>query len=172
MQDLRAGRKNKLFLAALWMFAVMAALNVVLYAAVVSPAASRVHGQRSALSELRKRQTEALLFQKQRQAFAGLKTGMPTQKDVPLIIKDLIQSARKLNLTTGAISSDIPKQDAGSQTLLMLTVPVSGPYQDLKRFIYEVETTDRLVGIQDLKLFKDKGRLKLEMKLVTYIRSA
>jgi hypothetical protein len=40
----------------------------------------------------------------------------------------------------------------------------------VKRFIFEVETSTRLVGIQDLKLASDKGRVKLQMKLVTYIR--
>jgi hypothetical protein len=33
-----------------------------------------------------------------------------------------------------------------------------------------VETSDRLVGIQELKLDSDQGKVRLEMKLVTYIK--
>jgi Tfp pilus assembly protein PilO len=54
--------------------------------------------------------------------------------------------------------------------MLTFTFPASGAYADVKRFIYEVETSKRLVGIQDLKLSSEKGRVKLQMKLVTYIR--
>jgi hypothetical protein len=33
-----------------------------------------------------------------------------------------------------------------------------------------VETTDRLIGIQDLRFAAEKQDVKLDMKLVTYIR--
>jgi Tfp pilus assembly protein PilO len=48
-------------------------------------------------------------------------------------------------------------------------VPASGAYGNIKRFIYDIETSDRMIGIQDLKLDSEKGKVKLQMKLVTYI---
>ena len=102
--------------------------------------------------------------------FAGLISGIPTQKDVPLLIKDLVQTARRLNLSVEAINSDIPTPARGGLTMLTFTFPASGAYADIKRFIYDVETSDRIVGIQDVKLGSEKGRVKMQMKLVTYIR--
>ena len=145
-------------------------LNLLVYGVVVAPAAKRFAGDQQQYRDLKKEHAEAVLFQKQKQLFAGLTSGIPAQKDVPLLIKDLVQTARRLKLSVDAINSDIPTPGSGGLTMLTFTVPASGAYADIKRFIYEVETSDRLVGIQDVKLTSEKGRVKLQMKLVTYIR--
>jgi Tfp pilus assembly protein PilO len=145
-------------------------LNVLVYTFAVVPASARLTASRQQYADLKREHAEALLFQKQKQAFAGLMAGIPTQKDVPLLIKELVQTARRLNLTMDAINSDIPAQGVGGMTMLTFTFPAAGSYPDVKRFIYEIETSSRLVGIQDLKLASEKGRVKLQMKLVTYIR--
>lgn len=145
-------------------------LNLLVYGVVVAPAARRLDADRQQYGALKKEHAEAVLFQKQKQLFAGLLTGIPAQKDVPLLIKELVQRARRLNLSVEAINSDIPTPGSGGMTLVTFTFPASGAYADIKRFIYEVETSDRLVGIQDVKLGSEKGRVKMQMKLVTYIR--
>ena len=81
-----------------------------------------------------------------------------------------MQTARRVHLSVEAINSDIPTPGLGGLTMLTFTFPASGAYADIKRFIYEVETSDRIVGIQDVKLGSEKGRVRLQMKLVTYIR--
>lgn len=145
-------------------------LNLLVYGAVVAPAARRLAGERQQYGELKKEHADAVLFQKQKRLFAGLTAGIPAQKDVPLLINDLVQTARRLNLSVGVINSDIPTPGRGGLTMLTFTFPASGAYADIKRFIYEVETSDRIVGIQDVKLGSEKGRVGLQMKLVTYIR--
>jgi Tfp pilus assembly protein PilO len=146
------------------------ALNLLLYAYAVVPANASLAASRQQYADLKREHAEAVLFQKQKQLFAGLTSGIPAQKDVPLLIKDLAQTARRLHLSVDAISSDIPTQATGGLTMLTFTFPATGAYPDVKRFIYEVETSSRLVGIQDLKFNAEKGRVKLQMKLVTYIR--
>jgi len=148
----------------------LVALNVLVYAFAVAPAAARLAASRQQYADLKREHAEAVLFQKQKQVFAGLLAGIPAQKDVPLLIRDLAQTARRLNLTVDAINSDIPAPGAGGLTMLTFTFPASGSYPDVKRFIYEIESSPRLVGIQDLKLSSEKGRVGLQMKLVTYIR--
>jgi Tfp pilus assembly protein PilO len=145
-------------------------LNLLVYGVVVAPASRRLAADRQQYGELKKEYAEAVLFQKQKRLFAGLISGIPAQKDVPLLIKDLVQTARRLNLSVEAINSDIPTPGLGGLTMLTFTFPASGAYADIKRFIYEVETSDRIVGIQDVRLGSEKGRVKLQMKLVTYIR--
>ena len=145
-------------------------LNLLVFGAVVAPAARRLAVDRHQYGELKKAHADAVLFQKQKQLFAGLSSGIPAQKDVPLLIKDLVQTARRLNLSVEAINSDIPTPGRGGLTMLTFNFPASGAYAGIKRFIYEVETSDRIVGIQDVKLGSEKGRVKMQMKLVTYIR--
>jgi Tfp pilus assembly protein PilO len=158
----------------LWVLAAacagLIALNLLLYAFTVAPANARLVASRQRYADLKKEHAEAVLFQKQKQLFTGLMSGIPAQKDVPLLIKDLAQTARRLHLSVDAINSDIPTQATGGLTMLTFTFPAAGAYPDVKRFIYEVETSSRLVGIQDLKLGAEKGRVRLQMKLVTYIR--
>jgi Tfp pilus assembly protein PilO len=141
-----------------------------LYAGAVAPAADSLNADQGQLSELRRQHADALLFQKQKQALAGLNKGALTQKDVPLLIKDLVQMARRQSLAVDTISSDIPTPTSGGLTVLSFTVPLTGSYPNLKRFIYELETSDRLLGIQGLRLSSDQKGIKLDLKLITYIR--
>ena len=152
------------------MCAGLIALNVLLYTLIVSPASARLAENRQRYSEFKKQYADAVLFQKQKKVVAGIVSDIPRQKDVPLLIKELVQTSRRLNLSVDAVSSDIPQPGSGGLTMFTFTFPASGSYPDVKRFIYEVETSARLVGIQDLKLTSDRGRVKLQMKLVTYIR--
>jgi len=144
--------------------------NLLLYSLLIAPARGRLSDGETKYAELKKRRTEALLFQKQKQELAGFMAGMPAQKDMPLIVKELVQTARKLNLSVAAINYDIPKRGGEELAMLTFTFPAEGRYSDVKRFIYEVETSDRLVGIQDVNLDSDKGRVKLQMKLLMYIK--
>ncbi len=77
--------------------------------------------------------------------------------------------ARRRHLAVGAIDSDIPKQAKDGLAMLTFKLPASGSYGNVKRFLYDVETMDRLVGIQDAKLKTDKGRVKLDLTLLTYV---
>jgi len=68
------------------------------------------------------------------------------------------------------INYDIPRRESGELAMLSFSFPVEGKYPDIKRFIYEVETSDQLIGIQDVSLESDQGTVKLQMKLMTYVR--
>ena len=145
-------------------------MDALLYGAVLAPAAGRLAAEKDLLSTLKRQYADALLFQKQKQALAGLNKGVLTQKDVPLLIKDLVQIARRRGLAVDTINSDIPAPSAGDMTMLAFTVPLSGNYASCKRYIHDLETTDRLVGIQGVRFSSEKQKVKLELKLITYIR--
>ena len=145
-------------------------LDVLLYFTFIVPATDGLKISHVQYSELKKRRTEAVLFQKQRQQLMGIKSGMPTQKDMPLIVKDLVQKARGLDLAVSSIDYDIPNLGREEVAVLTFSFPIEGRYADVKRFIFEVETSDRPVGIQDVKMESVQGRVKLLMKLVTYVK--
>ncbi|OGW38330.1 MAG: hypothetical protein A2X58_02400 [Nitrospirae bacterium GWC2_56_14] len=151
--------------------AVLVSANVLFSVFAAAPSAAGLKELESRSAELRKRNAEAMQFQKQKQDLAGMKTGIQTQKDMPLLVRDLVQTARRLNLRVGPINYDIPKPGSGGLAMLTFSFPAEGRYPDIKRFIYETETSPRLVGIQDVELAAEKGRVKLQVKLVTYIKS-
>ncbi len=152
--------------------AALISVNVLFSLFVTAPSASSLRELESRHAELRKRNAEAMQFQKQKQDLAGIKTGIQTQKDMPLLVKDLAQTARSLNLRVGPISYDIPKPGSGGLAMLTFSLPAEGRYPDIKRFLYEIETSPRLVGLQEVKLDGEKGGVKLQVKLVTYIKSS
>ena len=160
---------NKLRAAALLCIGLVCA-TLLVYFAALAPSVTRLRDLESRYAELRKKHSEALLFQKQKELFTGFRSGIPTQKDMPLLVKDLVQTARKLNLSVAGITYDIPRRAKDDITMLTFSFPAEGAYPNVKRFIHEIETSDRLVGIQDLKIESDQGKVKLQLKLVTYIR--
>jgi Tfp pilus assembly protein PilO len=150
--------------------AALLVLDLALYGGLVAPASARLDADNASYAALRKRHAEAVLYEKQKTAFAGIIAGIPAQKDMPLLVKDLVQTARGQNLAVASVKYDIASRAGGELAQLAFSFPAEGLYPDLKRFIYEVETSDRLVGIQELKMDSDKGRVKLDMKLVTYLK--
>ena len=146
------------------------ALDGILYGVLIAPAASRLASGEARYNELRKRHAVAVLYTKQKPSFSGVVTGIPEQKDMPLLVKDLVLTARRLNLSVSSVKYDIPKRASGELAVLAFSFPAEGRYSDVKRFIYDVETSDRLVGIQELKMDSEKGMVKLELKLLTYVR--
>jgi Tfp pilus assembly protein PilO len=162
--------KNSSLRSALLIFGGLLCLNLAVYGFLIAPSLAWQRTSEAKYSELRKRHAEAVLFQKQKPEFAGIMAGIPAQKDMPLLVKELVQTARRLNLAVASVKYDIPKRTSGELAMLPFSFPTEGRYPDLKRFIYEVETADRLVGIQTLRLGSDQGKVRLDMKLVTYVK--
>lgn len=163
-------RVNKKMRRSLLCCAVLIVANLVLYAFVVSPSTAQLQALQARHSELRKRQADAVLFEKQKSLFAGISSGIPTQNDMPVMIKEVVQTARKLNLKVGPVNYDIPKQGGGNITMLSIPFSAEGSYPSIKRFVYEMESSDRLIGIQDVKLSSGQHHVKLDMKVIAYIK--
>ncbi len=164
----RESVKQLRLVAALFAFLILVDLFV--YSFLIVPSHARMRAAEERIHELKKRQAETVQFKKQKPLFAGLLEGIPAQKDMPLLVKEVVTLARKQNLSIAAVKYDIPRKESGELALLTFSFPAEGRYSDVKRFIYEVETSDRLIGIQDLKLDADQGRVKMQMKLLTYVR--
>ncbi len=164
-----AGENNRLRTTTI-VFVALICVNLLLYGILVAPSAARIKRGGVEVAELRRRHTEAVLFKKQKPLFAGIMAGIPTQNDMPLLVKDLVQNARRLNLSVSSVKYDMPRRAIGELAMLDFSFPVEGRYPDIKRFIHSVETSDRLVGIETLKLTSEQGRVRLDMKLVTYVK--
>jgi Tfp pilus assembly protein PilO len=144
--------------------------DLLLYAGFIVPSKASLRSWEEKYAELRKRRTDAVLFEKHKEELSGIRAGIPTQKDMPLLIKEIVQTARRLHLSVSPIKYEIPNQSGEVPAVVSFAFPVEGKYADVKRFIYEIETSSRPVGIQDLKIGGEKGGVKVQMKLMTYVK--
>jgi Tfp pilus assembly protein PilO len=154
----------------LLVFAGLLCALTLTYCVLVAPRAARLRACRAELTELRRNHAEAVLFERQKPALAKLMAGVPSQNDMPLLVKDLVQDARRLHLSVASVKYDIPGRTGSELAALLFSFPAEGRYPDIKRFVHDVETSGRLVGIKALKLTSDKGRVTMDMKLVTYVK--
>ncbi len=151
-------------------FVSLVCINLFLYILVIARDQAELKAGEAMSVELRMRHAEAVVFKAQKPLIAGLLNGIQEQKDMPLLMKELEQMAKRLHLAVAAINYEIPRRESGELAMLSFSFPVEGRYPDIKRFIYEVETSGRLIGIQDVKLESDKGNVKMQLKLMTYVR--
>ena len=169
-KELLTGRESRKLRVWLLIFGALFLVTALLYGFLLVPSAATLEEKERAHADLRKRYADTVLFKKQKESFAGIRAGITEQKDMPILIKELVQTARRLNLAVAAVSYDMPKPGGQGLTMLPFSFPVEGSYPNVKRFIYEIESSDRLIGIQDIRLDGEKGRVKLQLKLVTYIK--
>jgi Tfp pilus assembly protein PilO len=161
---------DKKLRTAAMVFAGLVLADLLVYFVFIVPSSAGLSTGEKKYAELRKRHTEAVLFKKEKTLFTGIMAGVPAQKDMPILVKELVQTARRLNLKVAAINYDIPKSVSGELVMLSFLFPIEGRYADIKRFIYDIETSDRFVGILELKFESEKGNVKLNMKLMTYVK--
>lgn len=163
-------RQNRKLQAAALLCACLLAVDLLLFLAVVRPLAADLRERELRNADLRKRHAAAVLFQQQKKTFGVVAANVPTQKDMPLLVKELVQTARGLSLRVATVNYDIPKSGGEGITMLSFSFPVAGRYPDLKRFIYELETSRRLIGIKELELKDTHEGVDLDLKLITYVR--
>ena len=113
-----------------------------------------------------------------RKDFAHVLTLMPTPRDftrLPLAISEMAQRDR---VTLPSLSYSLEKSDEGLATKAVLQGAVTGQYNDLRRFIYHLEASDRLLlFIEDLSVGRSSDVKKertgkmitVNIRIATYI---
>src|SRR5574337_2231853 len=95
---------NKRLRTAALVFAGLVIADLLVYFIFVTPSAARLASSQMKYAELKRRHAEAILFKKQKPLFAGISAGITTQKDMPLLVKEVVQTARRLNLKVEAVN--------------------------------------------------------------------
>jgi len=163
-------RLNNRLRTAILIVGALLFVNLLVCLIFLMPGAEKLKERERRYVELRKRYSEAVMFKKQKEALAGLKASIPTQKDIPLLVKYLVQTAKRLRLSVASVNYDISRPGREGITVLSFSFPAEGTYPSIKQFIYEIETADRLLAIEGMDLGKDQGRVKLQMKLMSYVK--
>jgi hypothetical protein len=163
------------------------ALNVILLAAVVYPLTVRVRG-----AEDRAQAAEASLAAAQRedQAARGLVQGRDRtdtalqsfyQKVLPnsrssarqITYLRLAQLAEEHHLRSSHRSADVGRNAQGTLQRLRFTMALEGSYDDVRRFIYQLESGTDFIVIDSVALAEGAdpgGSLQLTLALSTYFQ--
>lgn len=165
------------------------ALNVLLYAGVVYPLSAREHSseEREAaaareLAAAQRQDTDARnLVQGRDRTDAALKS---FYKDVlpanlararNITYLRLAQLAEEHNLTPGRRAFEEPdKNREGALSRLKSTMLLEGEYDDIRRFIYQVESNPDFIVIDSVSIAQASGQgapLTLTLGLSTYFRA-
>lgn len=162
--------RNRRLQAAFLALTVLVLVAALVYLAAVRPLSGDLEEQRQRIAGMRRDISAAVVFEQQQKSAGSISTAVLTQKDMPLLVKDLVQRARQAGLSVGSVDYEIPRSGGGGLAKLVFHFPVVGRYPDLKRFIFELETSSRMIGIEELDLRSAQMLVALDLQLVTYVR--
>jgi len=102
---------------------------------------------------------------------------LPSSRDFSQLPLAMTEEAKRNHVTLAGLSYTV---DKGSQTPAVKVTfrgPVTGRYEDLRQFIYHLESSDRLLFIEDLDVGqtntsdpKQKQMMTFALQISTYIR--
>jgi Tfp pilus assembly protein PilO len=168
---------------------VAAALNAVMYALVVYPLRTSVAGgeerARAAARTLRAAEqdraaAEATITGKERaqlelKKFYGEVLPADPSRAHHLMYLGLVQLAQKANLTYERRMLDAERVKDSSLQVLRMTMMLEGSYEDIRRFVFEIERAPEFIVIDNIALGPGRdasGPLALTLELSTFCRAS
>lgn len=159
----------------------LALINLAFYAILVYPLQSAAIREeddymqtRNRLASLKAKASLAKTVQDSSSAIGELTGRLPARNGLPYLIRDIHGVAREFDLRIPNVTYEPQKVKGEALTSLTITFPVEGNYPDIRRFIHEMETSDRLLMIEDIGISssaRETATTNLQMKLRTYLRS-
>jgi Tfp pilus assembly protein PilO len=104
---------------------------------------------------------------------------LPSSRDFSQLPLAMSEEAKRDNVTLSGLSYTLDKADQLPAVKVAFKGPVTGRYEDLRRFIYHLEASDRLLFIEDLdvgqsatgeKDLKRREMMTFTLQISTYIR--
>jgi len=100
---------------------------------------------------------------------------LPAERDFTPLALGISDEAKRDRVTLPALSYKTEPTLVANTSKGLLQGPMTGRYEDLRRFIYNLETAEELVFIEDLELTRSGGAqealLTFNIKIATYLRS-
>jgi Tfp pilus assembly protein PilO len=106
---------------------------------------------------------------------------LPSSRDFSQLPLAMSEEAKRNNVTLAGLSYTLDKDDQMPAVKVTFKGPVTGRYENLRRFIYHLEASDRLLFIEDLdvgqsasaeKDVKRKELMTFTLQISTYIRQS
>lgn len=100
---------------------------------------------------------------------------LPAERDFTPLALGISDEAKRDRVTLPALSYKTEPTLVANTRKGLLQGPMTGRYEDLRRFIYGLETADELVFIEDLELTRSGGAqdalLTFNIRIATYLRA-
>ncbi len=103
----------------------------------------------------------------------GIYSEIPGWEDFTKVMGEVYNKAESLNLLVESASYKTSSIKGSGMVKVDVSMPVTGSYGEIKRFIYEMETSPRLFIIQDLSLAggrEQAGDISLKLTIAAYFR--
>jgi Tfp pilus assembly protein PilO len=113
--------------------------------------------------------------QKAQKDLAQIWSVLPVERDFAPLALGITEEAKRNRVILPALSYKTEPTPVANTSKGVLQGTMTGRYEDLRRFLYDVETAEELVYIEDLELVhsdtqQDKT-LTFNIKIATYLRS-
>ena len=99
---------------------------------------------------------------------------LPSERDFTPLALGISEEAKRDRVTLPALSYKTEPTLVPHTSKGLLQGSMSGRYEDLRRFIYDLETAEELLLIEDLELARSGGQnsmLTFNIKIATYLRA-
>lgn len=100
---------------------------------------------------------------------------LPAERDFAPLALGISEEAKRDRVTLPALSYKTEPTLVANTSKGLLQGSMSGRYEDLRRFIYDLETAEELLFIEDLELARSGGAqdqtLTFTIKIATYLRA-
>lgn len=111
---------------------------------------------------------------KARQDLARVFAMLPSERDFAPLALGVTEEAKQDQVTLPALSYTTEKTTVPNTTKAILQGSISGRYEHLRKFIYDIETAEELMLIEDLDLVRTANQqgqhLTFNVKIATYLR--
>lgn len=160
------------------LFLGLSLLTVIVFRFLVIPEQNRresfVERQSEAKLEFMKAEQSRKLYEQRLKDAELFRDKLPVREDMAILARDLTALADRNNISWERITFKPFSMVAEGIYELGFTLPVSGEYQSLRRFISEVEKVRTLITIEAISNLSigENERLKMDFRMITYFRSS
>lgn len=111
---------------------------------------------------------------KARKDLAQVWSILPVERDFAPLALGITEEAKRDSVTLPALSYKTESTPVANTSKGVLQGTMTGRYEDIRRFLYDVETAEELVYIEDLELVRPVAQqgqtLTFNIKIATYLR--
>jgi Tfp pilus assembly protein PilO len=112
--------------------------------------------------------------QKARKDLAQVWSSLPVERDFAPLALGITEEAKRDRVILPALSYKTEPTLVANTNKGVLQGTMIGRYEDLRRFLYDVETAEELVYVEDLELVRSDAQqnetLTFDIKIATYLR--
>ena len=166
----------------LYGFVIIGAINIWFYYRVILPQKVKAD---NLFKEIEVKRVEAIAlkspssFEEIKADISKFKHMLPRKTEMTKIIRELDNLAKGSSLVIHDISYESnkmrganPEEWADSISPISFSFPIEGKYSNVKNFIYKLESSKRLITIDNLSLEKASGKedIRLKIRMSIYLK--